>query len=336
MKNKKIFIIAEAGVNHNGSIKLAKKLISIAAKCGADAVKFQTYSTENLSTKNAIKAKYQISKKNKNENQFTMLKKLELSEKMHKICINECKKNKIMFLSSAFDIKSIDYLHRLKQRIFKIPSGEITNLPYLKHLGKLKKKIIISSGMSNVNEIDDALKVLYKSGTKKKNITLLHCNSEYPSPFKDLNLNAINFLRKKFKIKVGYSDHSIGIEVPIAVAALGAKVIEKHFTLNKKLKGPDHKSSIEPKELSIMIKSIRNVEIAMGKSQKFLTKSEKKNLKVVRKSIYASKQINKGEKFTMQNLTVLRPFLGISPMKIDKFIGNKSKYNFRKGQLIKN
>jgi N,N'-diacetyllegionaminate synthase len=190
--------------------------------------------------------------------------------------------------------------------------------------------------MSNVKEIDDALKVLCKSGTKKKNIILLHCNSEYPSPFKDLNLNAINFLRKRFKIKVGYSDHSKGIEVPIAVAALGAKVIEKHFTLNKKLKGPDHKSSIEPKELFMMIKSIRNVEIAMGKSQKFLTNSEKKNLKIVRKSIYASKQIKKGEKFTMQNLTVLRPFMGISPMKIDKLIGSKSKYNFRMGQLIKN
>ena len=335
MKKEKIFIIAEAGVNHNGSIKIAKELIRKAANCGADAIKFQTFLAENLSTKNAIKAKYQILKKHKKETQFDMLKNLELSKKMHEICIKECKKNNITFLSSAFDIESLDYLNKINQNIFKIPSGEITNLPYLRHLGKLKKKVIISSGMSNVKEIGNALNVLIKNGTKKKNIILLHCNSEYPSPFKDLNLNAMNFLKKKFNIRVGYSDHSIGIEVPIAVTALGAKVIEKHFTLNKKLEGPDHKISIEPNELLKMVKSIRNIEIAMGKSKKFITKSEKKNIKIVRKSIYASKSIKKGEVFSFKNLIMLRPNYGISPMKFDKIIGKKSKYNFKEGQLIR-
>ena len=335
MKKEKTFIIAEAGVNHNGSIKIAKELIRKAANCGADAIKFQTFLAKNLSTKNAIKAKYQILKKHKKETQFDMLKNLELSKKMHEICIEECKKNNITFLSSAFDIESLDYLNKINQHIFKIPSGEITNLPYLRYLGKLKKKVIISSGMANVKEIGNALNILIKNGTKKKNIILLHCNSEYPSPFKDLNLNAMNFLKKKFNISVGYSDHSIGIEVPIAVTALGAKVIEKHFTLNKKLEGPDHKISIEPNELLKMVKSIRNIEIAMGKSKKFITKSEKKNIKIVRKSIYASKSIKKGEVFSFNNLIMLRPNYGISPMKFDKIIGKKSKYNFKEGQLIR-
>jgi N,N'-diacetyllegionaminate synthase len=335
MQNKKIFIIAEAGVNHNGNITIAKKLIKVAAKVGADAIKFQTFKTESLSTPKALKAKYQISKKNLKESQMEMLKKLELTKKMHLACKNECKKNNIIFISSPFDLDSIDFLKKLKINIIKIPSGQITDLLYLECLGKLNKKIILSSGMSTVSEIKKALEILRNSGTEKKNITLLHCNSEYPSPYKDLNLRAISFLKKKFKINVGYSDHSIGIEVPIAVVALGAKIIEKHITLDKNMKGPDHKASIEPHEFSTMVKKIRNIEAALGLSKKFVTLSERKNLRIVRKSLYAKKKIQKKEKFSLDNLIALRPGIGISPMKIKKIIGKKSKYNFKKNQLIR-
>jgi N,N'-diacetyllegionaminate synthase len=335
MKTKKIFIIAEAGVNHNGNIKIAKKLIREASKSGVDAIKFQTFQTSNLATKNAKKAKYQISKLDKDKKQYQMLKELELTKKMHFECIKECKKNNILFMSSAFDIKSFDFLLKLNLKIHKIPSGEITNLPLLKSIGQSRKKIILSTGMSNLAEIKDAIKILLKSGTSKKNITVLHCNTEYPSPFKDLNLKGISFLRDKLKLDIGYSDHSIGIEVPIAVAALGATIIEKHFTLNKKMKGPDHSTSLEPNELKTMVKKIRNIEIAMGKYNKIVSTSEKKNIKIVRKSIYASQQIKKNEIFSYKNLIALRPNYGISPMKFDKIIGKKSKYNFKEGQLIR-
>ncbi len=336
MKTKKIFIIAEAGVNHNGNIKIAKKLIREASKSGVDAIKFQTFQASNLATKNAKKAKYQISKLDKDKKQYQMLKELELTKKMHFECIKECKKNNILFMSSAFDIKSFDFLLKLNLNIYKIPSGEITNLLLLKSIGQSKKKIILSTGMSNLAEIKDAIKILLKSGTPKKNITVLHCNTEYPSPFKDLNLKGISFLRDKLKLDIGYSDHSIGIEVPIAVAALGATIIEKHFTLNKKMKGPDHSTSLEPDELKTMVKKIRNIEISMGQYNKIVSTSEKKNIKIVRKSIYASQQIKKNEIFSYKNLIALRPNLGISPMKIDNLIGKKSKYNFKKDQLIKN
>ena len=336
MRNKRIFIIAEAGVNHNGKIRFAKNLIKEAAKSGADAVKFQTFKAETLVTKNAKKAKYQISKGDKNNKQYQMLKELELTEKMHVECVKECKKNNILFMSSPFDIASVNFLLKLNLKIFKIPSGEITNLPLLKHIGSLNKKLILSTGMSNLKEIKEAIKTLIKYGTKKQKITVLHCNSDYPSPFKDLNLRVINFLHDKLKLDIGYSDHSIGIEVPIAVAALGGTVIEKHFTLNKNMKGPDHSTSIEPAEFKMMVNKIRNIEIAMGQSKKIVTNSEKKNIKIVRKSIYASQQINKNELFSYKNLSILRPNLGISPMKIDNLIGKKSKYNFKKGHLIKN
>ena len=336
MRNKRIFIIAEAGVNHNGKIRFAKNLIKEAAKSGADAVKFQTFKAETLVTKNAKKAKYQISKGDKNNKQYQMLKELELTEKMHVECVKECKKNNILFMSSPFDISSVNFLLKLNLKIFKIPSGEITNLPLLKHIGSLNKKLILSTGMSNLKEIKEAIKTLIKYGTKKQKITVLHCNSDYPSPFKDLNLRVINFLHDKLKLDIGYSDHSIGIEVPIAVAALGGTVIEKHFTLNKNMKGPDHSTSIEPAEFKMMVNKIRNIEIAMGQSKKIVTNSEKKNIKIVRKSIYASQQINKNELFSYKNLSILRPNLGISPMKIDNLIGKKSKYNFKTGHLIKN
>jgi len=283
MRNKRIFIIAEAGVNHNGKVRFAKNLIKEAAKSGADAVKFQTFKAETLVTKNAKKAKYQISKGDKNNKQYQMLKELELTEKMHVECVKECKKNNILFMSSPFDIASVNFLLKLNLKIFKIPSGEITNLPLLKHIGSLNKKLILSTGMSNLKEIKEAIKTLIKYGTKKQKITVLHCNSDYPSPFKDLNLRVINFLHDKLKLDIGYSDHSIGIEVPIAVAALGGTVIEKHFTLNKNMKGPDHSTSIEPAEFKMMVNKIRNIEIAMGQSKKIVTNSEKKNIKIVKK-----------------------------------------------------
>ena len=264
-----------------------------------------------------------------------MLKKLEMSNRMHLECLKECRKKNIKFMSSCFDLEGASFLNKLKVDIFKIPSGEINNLLLLRLVGSFKKKVILSTGMSNLSEIKKAISILINSGTKKKNITILHCNTEYPSPFKDLNLNAINFLKKKLKINVGYSDHSLGIEVPIAVTALGSDIIEKHFTLNRKLKGPDHKCSIEPTELYLMVKSIRNIEIALGVKKKLVSNSEKNNLKIIRKSICAKTKIQKGEKFSLKNLICLRPGNGISPMKILNIVGKKSKYNFKEKQQIK-
>lgn len=333
--NKKVFIIAEAGVNHNGNIKTAKKMIKIASTCGADAIKFQTFTADNLTTKKARKAKYQIANDSNKTNQYEMLKNLELSKKMHMELLKECKIKRIMFLSSAFDIDSLNLLNKLKIPIFKIPSGEINNLIYLKKVGSFKKKIILSTGMSTFKEIKDAINILIKAGTLKKNIALLHCNTEYPSPYRDLNLRAIKFLMKKTNLTIGYSDHSLGLEVPIAAVALGAKVIEKHFTLSKNLKGPDHKASLEPVELKKMVQCIRNIEKSLGHKKKIVSRSERKNLKIARKSIYASKNIKEGEKFSLSNLSILRPNQGISPMKIYKVIGKKAKKNYKKQELIK-
>ena len=282
----RVFVIAEAGVNHNGNIKIAKKLIDVAANAGADAVKFQTFKAENLATKNLKKASYQKNINNK-ENQFDMLKKLELNEKMHLQLIKHSKKKNIKFLSSPFDHESIEMLHKLGLDIIKIPSGEITNLPYLRHIGKLKKKIILSTGMANIIEIKNALNILLKSGTKKKNITVLHANTEYPTPMKDVNLRAMITIGKKFDINIGYSDHTLGIEVPLAAVAMGASCIEKHFTLDCNMEGPDHKASLEPNQLKTMVLAIRNIETALGSSIKKLSNSEKKNLNIVRKSIVA-------------------------------------------------
>ena len=330
-----VFIIAEAGVNHNGSISIAKKLIDMAVKAGADAVKFQTFKAENLVTMNAKKANYQKKNDKRNESQFDMLKKLELSPLMHKVLLSYCKKKNILFLSSPFDLQSIDFLNNLGLKIFKIPSGEITNFPYLKKIGRLKKKIILSTGMSNMSEIKKALKVLVKSGTKKKNITVLHANTEYPTPARDVNLRSMLSIGKKLNVNFGYSDHTLGFEVSVAAVALGAKCIEKHFTLNSNLRGPDHRASLEPKDLIKMIKAIRNIEIALGSRVKRPSKSEIANIKIVRKSLVASRDIKKGEIFTEQNLTAKRPGNGLSPFKITKFLGKRSLKNYKKDQQIK-
>jgi N-acetylneuraminate synthase len=311
-----VFIIAEAGVNHNGSIELAKKLIDVASSAGADAVKFQTFKTENLVAKNTPKANYQKNENDQNETQFDMLKKLELNKEMHLDLINYCKSKNIIFLSSPFDIESIKLLDELGLEIFKIPSGEITNLPYLRQVGKLNKKIIISTGMSDITEVKNALDILVNSGTEKKKITVLHTNTEYPTPMEDVNLRAMVKMGKELNINFGYSDHTLGLEVSISAAAMGASCIEKHFTLNCDMDGPDHKASVEPNQLLSMIKAIRNIEKALGSDIKKASKSEKKNIKIVRKSIFAKIKIKKGEIFSEKNLTTKRPGNGLSPNKM--------------------
>jgi N,N'-diacetyllegionaminate synthase len=333
--NKRTFIIAEAGVNHNGSIKKALKLIDVAKRSGADAIKFQTFKAENLATDYAPKAEYQKYKSVKKETQFQMLKKLELTDEMHKVCFKECKKKKIIFISSAFDLESLEYLKKFNLNYFKVPSGEITNLPYLEALGKFGRKIILSTGMSNTSEIKKALKILATNGAKKNNIILMQCTSAYPAPYCEINLNTIATLREVFKLNIGFSDHSLGIQASIAAVALGAKVIEKHLTLNKKLKGPDHRASLNPKEFKLMVDSIRVVEKTLGDKIKKITKSEKKNIYIVRKSIVASTKIKKNEKFSNFNITCKRPGTGISPLLFKKLIGRKSIKNFNKNDLIR-
>ena len=263
-----VFIIAEAGVNHNGSIEIAKKMIDVASDAGADAIKFQTFKAENLVTQNAEKAKYQKETSDKNESQFDMLKKLELDSKAHTELLSYCNNKNIIFMSTPFDIDSIKLLNSLDMKIFKIPSGEVTNLPYLRYIGKLDKEIILSTGMSDITEIRKALDILIGSGTKKDNITVLHANTEYPTPMEDVNLRAMLTIGSTFNVAYGYSDHTLGIEVDIAAVAMGASCIEKHFTLDKEMEGPDHKASIEPNELEAMIKAIRNIELALGTHEK--------------------------------------------------------------------
>ena len=331
----KTFIIAEAGVNHNGSLKKALKLIDVAASAGANAIKFQTFKAENLATDYAPKAEYQKYKSQKKQTQFQMLKKLEFTDSMHKVCFEKCKKKKIIFISSAFDVESLYYLKKFKLSYYKVPSGEITNIPYLEALGKFRKKIILSTGMSSIFEINNAVKILIKNGTKKKNITLMQCTSAYPTPFDEINLNVIATLRNRFKLNVGFSDHSLGVQASIAAVALGAKVIEKHFTLSKKLNGPDHRVSLNPKELKFMVKSIRIVEKTLGNKIKQITKSEKKNIYIVRKSIVASTMIKKNEIFSNFNITCKRPGNGISPLFFKNLLGKKSIKNFNKNDLIR-
>ena len=316
-----VFIIAEAGVNHNGSIELAFQLVDAAVEAGADAVKFQTFKSENLVSKNTQKAEYQKKTTNSSESQFEMLKKLELSFDTFKKISNYCDDKGIAFLSTPFDHSSIDLLKQLGLEIFKIPSGEITNLPYLRHIGSLAKKVILSTGMSTLKEVGDALNILVDSGMKKENISVLHANTMYPTPMEDVNLNVLQTIRKEFDVAVGYSDHTLGMEVDIAAVAIGATIIEKHLTLDKAMNGPDHKASLEPKELKAMVSAIRNIEKAMGSSVKTSTPSEQINKNIVRKSIIAKCVIKKGERFTEDNLTVKRPGTGISPMKWDKVIG---------------
>jgi N,N'-diacetyllegionaminate synthase len=301
------FIIAEAGVNHNGSIELAKQLVDVAVEAGVDAVKFQTFKAEKLVSKDAKKAQYQQENMQDSDNsQYNMLKKLELDIDTHKELISYCKEKNIMFLSTPFDHDSIEMLDSLGLEIFKIPSGEITNLPYLRKMGGLQKKVILSTGMADMGEIEDALDVLMEAGTKKEDITLLHANTMYPTPMEDVNLKAMITIGKTFDISYGYSDHTLGIEVDIAAVAMGASCIEKHFTLDKTMQGPDHKASLEPYELQAMVKAIRNIELALGSSIKRPSKSETPNIKVARKSIVASKEIKKGEIFSEENLAIKR------------------------------
>ena len=329
-----VFIIVEAGVNHNGSIDLAKQLIDVAVNAGADAVKFQTFKTENLVLQNAQKAAYQKETTRKDESQFEMLKKLELDLDSHRELFSYCKEKKIMFLSTPFDLESIDLLNELGLEIFKIPSGEITNLPYLRKIGSLNKKIILSTGMATIYEIEEALSILIHAGTAKENIIVLHANTQYPTPMSDVNLRAMLTIKNTLGVEVGYSDHTLGIEVDIAAVALGAKVIEKHFTLDNTMEGPDHKASLEPKELNQMIQSIRNIEIALGSDEKKPSPSESENINIVRKSIVASANIKKGEYFTEDNLTVKRPGLGKSPMKWDDIMGKMSTKDYKKDEPI--
>ena len=330
----KVFIIAEAGVNHNGSIELAKKLIDVASESGADAVKFQTFKAEKLVSKNAQKADYQKQTTDTKESQFDMIKKLELDMDTHKELMAYCKTKNIMFLSTPFDHDSIELLNDLGLEIFKIPSGEITNLPYLRHIGKLNKKVILSTGMADIGEIEDALDILILAGTKKENITVLHANTMYPTPMEDVNLKAMVTIGNSFGIAFGYSDHTLGIEVDIAAVALGACCIEKHFTLDCTMEGPDHKASLEPDELKAMVKAIRNIELALGSSVKKPSKSEIPNMQIARKSIVAKIGIKKGEILSEENIAIKRPGSGINPMRWDEIVGTVATKDYKEDELI--
>ena len=329
-----VFIIAEAGVNHNGSIKIAKKLIDKAVDSGVDAVKFQTFKAENLVSRAAEKADYQKITTDETESQFDMIKKLELNEDAHKELLIYCQEQGIIFLSSPFDYESINLLCKLGIQIFKIPSGEITNLPYLKHIGQLDKRVILSSGMSTLQEVDKALNILITSGTKKENITVLHTNTMYPTPMEDVNLNAMLTMQKELGIAVGYSDHTLGIEVDIAAVAMGAKIIEKHFTLDKTMQGPDHKASLEPSELKAMVLAIRNIEKALGDKEKKPSPSERVNIGIARKSIVANQIIKKGAILSEKNITIKRPGIGLSPMLWDEIIGTIASKDYQIDDLI--
>lgn len=327
-------IIAEAGVNHNGDLELAKRLIDLAAEAGADLVKFQTFNADRQVTRTAKKAAYQTQTTDSEESQYEMLRRLELTVEMHKTLIAHCAACGIGFLSTGFDIESIDLLVSLGQTQFKIPSGEITNLPYLRHIGRFGKTVILSTGMSTPGEIEAAIEVLEQAGTPRTNITILHCTTEYPTPMAEVNLRAMKSIHTAFGVKVGYSDHTSGIEVAIAAAALGASVIEKHFTLDRNLPGPDHKASLEPKELKAMVAAIRNIEVALGDGIKRLTPSEAKNKPIARKSLVASHAIKSGEVFREQNITAKRPGTGISPMRWDEVIGRTAPRDFLADELI--
>ena len=328
-----IFIIAEAGVNHNGDYNTAVKMIDEAKKSGADAIKFQTFVAENLVSHSAAKAEYQKETTDPNESQLSMIRRLQLSWDAFRNLKSYADKVGIKFMSTPFDHDSIDFLAELGMDIFKIPSGEITNLPYLVKIAELKRRVILSTGMSTLQEIKETIDILKKYGTT--DITLLHCNTAYPTPYVDVNLNAMKTLRDTFGLPVGYSDHTKGIEVPIAAAALGAVVIEKHFTLDRNMEGPDHKASLEPDELKQMVTSIRNIEDALGSSEKRLTESETGNRDVVRKSIVAKCNIKKGEIFSEENITVKRPGTGISPMAWFTVLGQKASKDFQEDELIK-
>lgn len=332
----KTLIIAEAGVNHNGDISLAKKLIDVAVLAGVDYVKFQTFKSEQLVSKHAKKADYQITNTNKKEEtQLAMLQKLELSADDHELLLKYCKEKNINFFSTAFDLDSLKYLADIGLTMVKIPSGEITNLPYLRKAAQLFKNVIISTGMATLPEINDAIQIFLNEGILLEDITVLHCTTEYPAPLEEVNLKAMHTIANRFNVAVGYSDHTEGIEVPVAAVALGAIIIEKHFTLDKNMDGPDHKASLNPEELMAMVKAIRNVEKAMtGSGIKAPTLSEQKNISIARKSITAKKDIRAGELFSEENLTAKRPGSGLSPMLWDKVIGETAKRDFVIDELI--
>lgn len=325
-------IIAEAGVNHNGSLKLAKQMIEEAARAGADYIKFQTFKPEKLVSKYAQKADYQKKTTGNNESQLQMLEKLALSYDDFVELKKYCEQIGIGFLSTPFDEDSIRFLDRLDMDFWKIPSGEITNYPYLVQIAQTGRDIVLSTGMCEMDEIADAMKVLEESGAG--NISLLHCNTEYPTPYEDVNLLAMKQMRTAFKKQVGYSDHTVGIEVPIAAVALGAEIIEKHFTLDKNMEGPDHKASLEPLELSQMICSIRHIEKSLGDGNKKRTASEQHNIAAARKSIVAKCAISKGDIFTEANLTIKRPGNGISPMRWKELIGTKAQRDYVEDEII--
>jgi len=327
-------IIAEAGVNHNGDLGLAKQLIDEAAQAGADLVKFQTFSADRQVTRTAKKADYQNQTTGSKESQHEMLRRLELTEAMHHELIAHCEARNIGFFSTGFDIESITLLLSLGQDHFKIPSGEITNLPYLRHIGQLGKNVILSTGMATLGDIEAAIDVLEQTGTARAQITVLHCTTEYPTPMNEVNLRAMQSIHTAFCVAVGYSDHTPGIEVAIAAVATGATVIEKHFTLDRNLPGPDHKASLEPAELKAMVAAIRNIEVALGDGIKRLTPSEARNKVVMRKSIVAIKKIEKGEVFNLHNIAIKRPGTGISPMRWDEVLGRTSTRDFDEDELI--
>lgn len=334
--NKHTIIIAEAGVNHNGSLEIAKQLVDKAVDAGVDIIKFQTFKAEKLVSKSARQAEYQ--KKNigskADDSQLNMLKKLELSEADHEELVGYCNQRGIKFFSTAFDMDSIDYLHSLNMGVWKIPSGEITNYPYIKKIAQYGEPVILSTGMCEMDDIYAAVSVLLKYGVKRDKITILHCNTEYPTPYEDVNLLAMNTIKDEFHVNVGYSDHTKGIEVPIAAVALGATVIEKHFTLDRNMEGPDHKASLEPDELKAMVSAIRHIEKALGDGNKHVSASEQKNIAIARKSIVAACPIQKGEVLTEQNLTVKRPGTGISPMRWEEVVGTTAVKDFEEEDLI--
>ena len=334
--NNKVLIIAEAGVNHNGSYENAKKLILAGAEAGVDYVKFQTFKANQLVSKNAEKAEYQKrNTKNETTSQFEMLKKLEMPEIWHHDLINYAKSLDIKFLSTGFDEESIDFLDSLNIDLFKIPSGEITNKPFLEHIAKKKKRIIVSTGMANLEEVRAAIEVLQKNGIQKNSITILHCNTEYPTPMLDVNLKAMLSLKEAFEVNIGYSDHTLGIEVPIAAVTLGATVIEKHFTLNKSMDGPDHKASLDPLELKQMVQSIRNIEMALsGNGIKEPSASELKNIQIARKSIHTNKFLSKGHILRKEDLIMMRPGNGISPMDMDLYLNKQIAINMPEGHKV--
>lgn len=328
----RVTIIAEAGVNHNGDLDIAKQLIDVAAKAGADAVKFQTFVPENLVSKFAQKAKYQKETTKQNESQLEMLQKLVLKQEWYPILIDYAKGKNIQFVSAPFDLESIDFLATLDLPFYKIPSGEITNLPYLEKIGRIGKPVILSTGMSTLDEVSAAVGLLRENGCPK--ISVLHCNTQYPTPYEDVNLKAMCTIKNALGLEAGYSDHTLGIEVPIAAVAMGATIIEKHFTLDKMMNGPDHKASLEPDELQKMVKAIRNIEKALGQKEKYVSQSEKENIEIARKSIVAKCRIKKGEKYSENNLTVKRPGNGISPMLWYEVIGKKAKRDYKMDELI--